>query len=119
MLAHSTFVNHGGSEGRFVHLWADRLLGPTPVRMANNLFVGPGELDMPVDADRGGNHRIGPQALRDATGGDYRLVPKSSLTGSAVPLPAQQTPHDEFAAPAGTRPLPPGLPLSPGALQLP
>lgn len=119
VLAHNTFVNHGGSEGRFIHLWADRLLGPTPVRMANNLFVGPGELDLPADADGGGNHRIGPHTLRDATGGDYRLVPGSPLTGSAVPLPAQQTPHAEFAAPAGTRPLPPGLPLSPGALQLP
>ena len=118
VLAHNTFVNHGGSEDRFVHLWADRLLGVTPVRMANNLFVGPGELDLPADADSGGNHRIGPQALRDAQDGDYRLMPGSALTGSAVPLPVQETPQAEFAAPAGTRPLPPGLPLSPGALQL-
>ncbi len=42
VLAHNTFVNHGGGEGRFVHLWADRLRGDTPVRMADNLFVGPG-----------------------------------------------------------------------------
>ena len=119
VLAHNTFVNHGGSEGRFVHLWADRLRGDTPVRMADNLFVGPGQLDLPAAADGGGNHRIGLQALRDAQGGDYRLVPGSPLIGSAVPLPVQETPRAEFTSPAGTRPLPPGLRLSPGALQLP
>jgi hypothetical protein len=118
VLAHNTFVNHGGGEGRFVHLWADRLRGDTPVRMADNLFVGPGELDLPAAADGGGNHRITVQSLRDAQGGDYRLVPDSPLIGSAVPLPVQETPRAEFTLPTGTRPLPPGLRLSPGALQL-
>ncbi len=119
LLAHNTFVNHGGVEGRFVHLWAERLQGDTSVRMANNLFAGPGELDLAAAGDEGGNHRIGLQDLRDARGGDYRLAPDSPLIGSAVPLPTKETPQAEFRPPAGTRPLPPGLRLSPGALQLP
>ncbi|MDE2275151.1 MAG: hypothetical protein KGK09_02525, partial [Burkholderiales bacterium] len=45
------------------------------------------------------------------------LVTASSLVGRAVALPASETPHFEFRAPAGTRPLLTGLRLSPGALQ--
>ncbi len=45
-LARNTFVNDAGAEARFVHVWGDRLAGDTSVTMANNLFVGPGQLDL-------------------------------------------------------------------------
>lgn len=116
VLAHNTFVNHGDHNGRFVHLWLERLRGNMPVRMANNLFAGPGDVSIAL-FDGGGNHRIDPDALRDAAGGDYRLVAASPLIGTAVPLPSRESPHAEFRAPVGTRRLAPGLRLSPGALQ--
>lgn len=116
VLAHNTFVNHGDANGRFVHLWLERLRGNTPVRMANNLFAGPG--DVPIAAfDGGGNHRIALGALRNAAVGDYRLVAGSPLIGSAVSVSARETPQAEFRAPVGTRRLLPGHRLSPGALQ--
>lgn len=116
VLAHNSFVNHGDANGRFVHLWLERLRGNTPVRMANNLFAGPG--DVPIAPfDGGGNHRIALGALRDAAGGDYRLVAGSPLIGSAVSLSVRETPQAEFRAPVGTRRLLPGHRLSPGALQ--
>ena len=116
VLAHNTFVNHGDANGRFVHLWLERLRGNTPVRMANNLFAGPG--DVPIAPfDGGGNHRIALGALRNAAGGDYRLVAGSPLIGSAVSLSIRETPQAEFRAPVGTRRLLPGHRLSPGALQ--
>lgn len=116
VLVHNTFVNHGDANARFVHLWLERLRGNTPVRMANNLFAGPGEVAV-APFDGGGNHRIDPGALRDAVGGDDRLAVGSPLIGTAVPLPERQTPQAEFRAPVGTRRLAPGLRLSPGALQ--
>jgi hypothetical protein len=116
VLAHNTFVNHGDHNGRFLHLWLERLRGSTPLRMANNLFAGPGDVSIAL-FDGGGNHRIDPDALRDAAGGDYRLVAGSPLIGTAVPLPSTEAPHAEFRAPVGTRRLAPGLRLSPGALQ--
>jgi hypothetical protein len=59
VLAHNTLVNAAGAEARFVHVWTERLAGETPVRMANNLFVGPGELDLPAAWDGGGNRLVG------------------------------------------------------------
>ena len=58
VLAHNTLVNAAGAQARFVHVWAERLAGETPVHMANNRFVGPGQLDLPPDWDAGGNLRI-------------------------------------------------------------
>ncbi|MDE2082704.1 MAG: hypothetical protein KGI90_15240 [Burkholderiales bacterium] len=116
VLAHNTLVNLGDEHGRFVHLWAERLQGEPSVRSADNLFVGPGDATG-FDAGKDGNRHVGLDALRDAAHGDDRLVAASSLAGRAVALPADETPRFEFQAPAGTRPLPPGLRLSPGALQ--
>jgi len=58
VLAHNVLVNAAGAQARFVHVWNERLAGETVVRMANNRFVGPGQLDLPPDWDAGGNRRI-------------------------------------------------------------
>ena len=58
ILDNNTMVNAAGGQARFVHVWVDRLAGPTPVQMSNNLFVGAGQLDMTPAQDRGGNQRI-------------------------------------------------------------
>jgi hypothetical protein len=58
VLANNTLVNTASAEARFVHVWTERLAGETSVRMANNLFVGPGQLDLPPAWDEGGNRRI-------------------------------------------------------------
>lgn len=58
VLTDNTLVNAAGPQARFVHVWAERLAGETPVRIADNRFVGPGELDLPPGWDGGGNRRI-------------------------------------------------------------
>ena len=58
VLANNTLVNAAGAQARFVHIWTDRLAGEVSVRMANNLFVGPGQLDLPLEYDAGGNRRL-------------------------------------------------------------
>ena len=58
ILERNTLVNEAGPEARFVHVWAERLAGATPVTMAHNLFVGPGQLDLPPQFDAGGNLRL-------------------------------------------------------------
>jgi hypothetical protein len=58
VLANNTLVNAAGPEARFVHVWTDRLAGGGSVRMTNNLFAGPGQLDLPPAWDDGGNRRI-------------------------------------------------------------
>ena len=58
ILDNNTMVNAADGQARFVHVWVDRLAGPTPVQMRNNLFVGAGQLDMTPAQDRGGNQRI-------------------------------------------------------------
>ena len=118
LLVHNTLVNLGDARGRFVHAWLDRLAPAASVRMANNLFAGPGDARF-EPFDGGGNHRIALAALRDAAAGDDRLAAGSPLAGTAVPLPPGETPQAEFSAPVGTRALPAGRRLSPGALQPP
>ena len=58
ILAHNTFVNAAGAEARFVQVWTERLAGETQVRMADNLFVGAGQLHLPSAWDGGGNRRL-------------------------------------------------------------
>lgn len=58
VLARNTFINAAGADARFVHVWAERLAGETAVRMNDNLFVGPGQLDLPPAWDGGGNRRL-------------------------------------------------------------
>lgn len=118
VLAHNTLVNANNDAARFVHVWVDQLAGDTSVQMTNNLFVGPGQLLLPAAYDGGGNRRLDREQLRDAVGGDFRLRPDSPLAGTAVRLPTAFTPRAEFTLPAGTRPLPAGGRLSPGAFSL-
>ncbi len=58
VLANNTLVNAASAEARFVHVWTDRLAGEVSVRMTNNQFVGPGQLELPAAWDGGGNRRI-------------------------------------------------------------
>lgn len=58
ILERNTLVNDAGPETRFVHVWAERLAGDTPATMPHNLFVGPGQLDLPPQHDAGGNRRL-------------------------------------------------------------
>jgi hypothetical protein len=57
-LARNTLVNAAGAQARFLHVWTDRLAGDTPVRVSDNVFVGPGQLDLPPGWDGGNNRRL-------------------------------------------------------------
>lgn len=63
VLENNTFINEASPNARFIQVWVDRLAGDVPVRMANNQFVGPGQLHLPPAWDGGGNRRLGLDTL--------------------------------------------------------
>ncbi len=120
-MAHNTLINDGPRPGLFL-----RVQEPVPgqaveVRLFNNLFVGLGASNAGWADIAQGNYPVPRSALRDADGWAFGLDPGSWLRGRAVALPEARgqtlRPSAQFVAPAGTRPLPPGQRLSPGAIQ--
>jgi hypothetical protein len=114
-LVHNTFVNAGDANGRFVHLWPDRLAGGVRVTASNNLLVGPGTIGFDAVPGADGNHRLDIDALRDPMHGDFRLREALQRDLAAAPLPTDGLPLREFVAPLGTRPWPAAGHLAPGA----
>ena len=120
LLAHNTLVNDrlGGS---FLHVWADRLPPATEVWAINNLLVGHGSFAPQASGRYEGNQRIERSMLIDTEAREFGLSGRSPLRGQAPPPASFRerslAPTAEFVLPAGTRSLPVGKPLSPGALQ--
>ena len=114
-LVHNTFVNAGNANGRFVHLWPDRLAGGVRVTASNNLLVGPGTVGFDAEPGVDGNHRLDLDALRDPMQGDFRLREGLRRELRAVPLPTEGLQLREFVPPLGARPWPAAGQLAPGA----
>lgn len=120
-LVHNTLVNDKLPAAWFLRVWADKLGPDLQVHAYNNLLIGPGVFEWGAPGRFGGSCRGVRASLRDADLLDFRLERwwlggdiVDALDADGLPL----KPTAEFALPVGTRPLPPGTPLRPGALQL-
>ena len=95
--------------------------GAQRVKAFNNLLLGKGALDEITSGEYAANLRAGRNDTVSASNQDYRLKGASKLVGKAidpgiangVPL----RPDREYAHSRQVKPVPPGRPLSPGALQ--
>lgn len=111
---HNTVVNDHPAGGTFV-----RVAPGAAALLRNNLFVGPGVLALPPDADRAGDQDIDWSYLVMPAREDYRLNDKGrslpAVPDGAVVDPALQ-PRYEYGHPAAVRALA-AAPRWPGALQ--
>ncbi|WP_295484969.1 hypothetical protein [Accumulibacter sp.] len=119
-LVHNTLVDQSPG-GRFLHLWLEKLPPGAEVWALNNLLVGLGTFAPQAPGRYDGNVIVDRSALSDRDGLPFALPSNSLLRGKASSpgFVGEQslTPSAEFRLPAGSRPLPAGKPLSPGALQ--
>lgn len=121
VLSHNTLVNDAIA-GRFLRVWTDRLANNVSVWAVNNLLIGHGQFGPSAPGRFDGNHFAERSTLLGGVGSpSYALPGNSPLRGTAKPPGwlnhRSLLPVAEFSAPVGTRPLLPGKPLSPGALQ--
>lgn len=124
-MAHNTLINTGLRPALFLRA-RDPVAGQSlPLRLFNNLFVGLGASSVGWGEATQGNFPIPRAMLRDVDTFDYRLGPSSWLRGRAVdtpellaPVGSLLRPTAQFKAPAGTTPLPAGVVLNPGAVQI-
>jgi len=121
VMAHNTLVNDAGADADFLRAWPERLPASASVHLVNNLAVGRGRLVSPLPGTDAGNVPLTKDALVDADGLDFALVPASPWRGrGVVPRLDDGTvvaPRAEFRLPAGTRALAPPPAWSPGAIQ--
>jgi hypothetical protein len=123
VMVHNTLINDGPKPGIFVRVRELSAQTKVELHLYNNLFVGLGTVsNVPFSELNNGNLPVPRSFLRDADGLAFGLAPGSWLRGWAVDLPALPDlpplrPTAQFVAPAGTRPIPPGQRLSPGAIQ--
>jgi hypothetical protein len=120
-LAHNTLIDDR-PDGRFLHVWTERMPAGTEVWAINNLLVGRGAFAPQAPGRHEGNQAIiDPSMLIDGGGQALALPSNSSLRGQARPAGFVRgqslVPTAEFRFPVGTRQLAVGKPLSPGALQ--
>lgn len=95
LLAHNTFVDGGARDARFLHLWAERLGAGLSWQAFNNVFAGPGRLELPDAVDGGGNVRVPADAL------DAGFRPRRPLPARAVALPPEAGPRRALPGAAG------------------
>lgn len=119
-MAHNTLINDAPS-GNFVAVWTDKLGVAVDVWLLNNLTVGNGDLFQPAQGRFDGNRPVPRAELVEVGGVPLRLTMTSPLRGSIRP-PGEANgidllPRAEFVFPAGTRPMPVGSRLAPGAFQ--
>ena len=120
-LAHNTLLSDDFRPAWFLRVWQDRLPPDTPVQAVNNLSVGLGVFSLGANGEFKGNYPALPWMLNDVAALDFALRAGSPLRGLGVdPRHAfddDLSPKAEFTLPVGTRPLPPPLRWTPGALQ--
>lgn len=112
----NTLVNDLRFGGTFVRVWP----GAGAVVLRNNVFVGPGKVDLTSVADVAGSREADWRELVRPSREDYRPTEaaRSAWAGQGlapVALPSL-VPRAEYAHPTGVRPLA-GPPSVPGALQ--
>jgi hypothetical protein len=119
-LAHNTLVNDREQGGTFVAVRP----GNASARLVNNLFLGPGQLDLKAPAESIGNASAKTTDFVNPAAFDYRLRVTSKLAGaSGDPGMAGDValrPAREYIHPAKTEPFGRSsalTPLSPGAFQ--
>jgi len=120
-LAHNTLIDDR-TDGRFLHVWTERMPAGTEVWAINNLLVGRGAFTPQAPGRHEGNQAIIDKTMLIDGGGQALALPSNSpLRGQARPAEFVReqslVPTAEFRFPVGTRPLVVGKPLSAGALQ--
>lgn len=114
-LVHNTLVAAPGRATVFVGVAAARLPHPVPLRVLNNLFVGPGLL--PSAVPRNANVHVDAGALQAPEAGDYRWRDTCAPAPATALLPADWLPRREPVQPMGSRALPADGARCAGALQ--
>jgi len=114
-MAHNTLVNDRRYGGTFVRVAP----GAQAVWTRNNLWVGPGRLNLPDAADSAGDRRAEWPAFVQPSREDYRLTEaaRAAMAGIA-PVPPALAPRYEYQHPLRLRPVPDAA-LLPGALHSP
>ncbi len=115
-MAHNTLVNDRRYGGTFVRVSS----GAQALILINNLWVGPGRVNLPSFAELSGNRFTDWSAFVKASRFDYRLTTKahSEMLESQLQAPPQAlNPAFEYEHPMRVRPVP-TLQRVPGALQL-
>ncbi len=116
-LGHNTIVNDRPQGGVYVSARP----GNASVRAVNNLFVGRGSLALKAAHALSGNETAEWPEFAAAPRLDFRLKAQSRLVGRSQPAGSVDgvalEPVREYVHPTATAPIPPGLPLSPGAFQ--
>jgi hypothetical protein len=119
-LAHNTLIDDR-PDGRFLHVWTERMPAGTEVWAINNLLVGRGAFTPQAPGRHAGNQFADKAMLIDSGGQALSLPSNSPLRGQASPAgfvrEQSLVPTAEFRFPVGTHQLAVGKPLSPGALQ--
>jgi Right handed beta helix region len=116
-LGHNTIVNNRPQGGVYISARP----GNARVRAVNNLFVGTGSLALKTAHTLAGNETAQWSEFAAALRLDFRLKAQSRLVGRGQPAGSVDgvalEPVREYVHPTATAPVPPGLPLSPGAFQ--
>ncbi len=114
-MAHNTVVNDKPTGGTFVRVAP----GAQAVSLRNNLWVGPGRLMLPADADVAGNAFVDWDSFVQPAREDFRLTAAARQRLGGAPLPpvaAALRPAYEYRHPQAVAPLAAAAAL-PGALQ--
>jgi len=114
-LSYNTIVNDRAEGGIFTRVHA----GLASVNVADNIFVGRGDLDIKTKADLGKNWWIDRAEFMSSNTFDFRLKPESrAAAGDAQPsTDVSLKPTHEYTYPVGTEPVSVNEPLRPGAFQ--
>lgn len=120
-LAHNTLFSERLSGSWFLRTFTDRLPPDTRIIGVNNLSVGIGAFTLAASGHFEGNLPLPPGGLRDPATLDFRPrgagLLRSLTRPPGTPDGIDLQPSAEFRLPLGTRPLPPGIALLPGAVQ--
>jgi hypothetical protein len=105
VFAFNTVVNQAWWPARFLRVWDRNMPQAKTLAVANNLFVGRGDTQLPKAFDARGNVHLPLDRLEDAAADRFRPVP-GCLGLEPLPgeWPTEWLPQRQFQAPVGTRP---------------
>jgi hypothetical protein len=115
VMVHNTLVNRAAQAARFLQLHAQRLRHLAPPLLLANVLAGAGAGGDPFGA---ANVHLPQSPWSDAADEDFKPPRQAAWRwrAPALPDPALR-PRAQFELPLGTRPLPEGVRLWPGAVQ--